>query len=218
MKQNIITRNNNEIPNAINIKDQTWSGIFCQTITTCKHNAQTLARKNYKDDKRNNQIPDSFPGMVLITDTQDGNSENRYQLHEDYRRKSSPEFKYFMKRILGAVMTVSNIFTPSDEAFALLFLYNGYNSWLNTTKGTRLIKKFTDGKSGNKEGRSNEGQDLYEYLVSELEERREEQQSKELETEILKMYQNQNGNRKQQDKEEDEEEKHGSENVPWLRF
>jgi len=123
-----------------------------------------------------------------------------------------------MKRILGAVspkqtdfkrksvrMTISNIFTPSDEAFALLFLYNDYDSWLNTTKGTRLRKKFTDGKSGNKEGWSNEGQDLYEYLVSELEERRKEQQSKELETEILKMYQKQNGNRKQQDKEENKE-------------
>eukprot|EP00536_Pseudo-nitzschia_multiseries_P002339 jgi/Psemu1/5315/gm1.5315_g len=158
-------------------------------------------QKNYKDDKRNNQIPDSFPGTVLITDTQDLNSENRYQLHKDYRRKNSPEFKYFMKRILEAVspkqtdfkrksvrMTVGNIFTPSNEAFALLFLYNDYNSWLNTTKGT-----------------SNEGQDLYEYLVSELEERREEQQLKELETEILKMYQKQNDNRKQQDKEEDEE-------------
>eukprot|EP00536_Pseudo-nitzschia_multiseries_P011328 jgi/Psemu1/28554/gm1.28554_g len=174
--------------------------------------------KNYKDDKRNNQIPDSFPGTVLITDTQDLNSENRYQLHKDYRQKSSPEFKYFMKRILGAVspkqtnfkrksvrMTVSNIFTPSDEAFALLFLYNHYDSWLNTTKGTRLRKKFTDGKSGNKEGWSNEGQELYKYLVSELEEQREEQQSKELETELLEMYQKQNGNHKQQDKEEDEE-------------
>ena len=104
-------------------------------------------------------------------------------MHEDYRQKNSPEFKYFMKRILGAVspkqtdfkrksvrMTISNIFTPSDEAFALLFLYNDYDSWINTTKGTRLRKKFTDGKSGNKEGWSNEGQDLYEYLVSELEE------------------------------------------------
>eukprot|EP00536_Pseudo-nitzschia_multiseries_P008390 jgi/Psemu1/20308/gm1.20308_g len=135
------------------------------------------------------KIPDSFPGTVLITDTQDVNSIN-----------SSPEFKYFMKRILGAVspkqtdfkrksvrMTVSNIFTPSNEAFALLFLYNDYDSWLNTTKGMRLRKKFTDGKSGNKEGWSNQGQDLYEYLVSELEERREEQQSKELETELLKI-------------------------------
>eukprot|EP00536_Pseudo-nitzschia_multiseries_P016912 jgi/Psemu1/48351/gm1.48351_g len=184
--------NNNEIPNTIDIKDQKWSGIYCRAVTACRHNAQTLARKNYKDDKRNNQIPDSFPGTVLITDTQDVNSENRYQLHKDYRRKNSPEFKYFMKRILGAVspkqtdfkrksvrMTISTIFTPSDEAFALLFLYNGYDS--------------------------NEGQDLYEYLVSELEERREEQQSKELETEILKMYQKQNGNRKQQDKEENTE-------------
>eukprot|EP00536_Pseudo-nitzschia_multiseries_P016729 jgi/Psemu1/47510/gm1.47510_g len=121
-------------------------------------------------------------------DTQDVNSENRYQLHKDYWRKNSPEFKYFMKRILGAVspkqtdfkrksvrMTVSNIFTPSNEAFALLFLYNDYDSWLNTTKGTRLKKNSLT--------------------------------SKELETELLKMYQKQNGNCKQQDKEEDEEEK-----------
>eukprot|EP00536_Pseudo-nitzschia_multiseries_P019305 jgi/Psemu1/59985/gm1.59985_g len=61
--------NNNEIPNTIDIKDQTWGGIFCQTITRCRHNAQTLVRKKYKDNERNKQIPDSFPGMVLITET-----------------------------------------------------------------------------------------------------------------------------------------------------
>eukprot|EP00536_Pseudo-nitzschia_multiseries_P016374 jgi/Psemu1/45981/gm1.45981_g len=162
--------NNNEIPNMIYINDQKWSGIFCQTVATYRHNAQTLARKNskgknqhYKDNKRNSQIPDSFPGVVLITDT--GN-------------KKSLEFQYFMKRILGAVSpkqtdfkrklfrtTVSNIFTQSNEAFALIFLYNNYGSWLNTTKGTRKRKKFTDSKLGNMEGWSDGGQDLSKYLT-----------------------------------------------------
>ena len=40
--------NNNEIPNTIDIKDQKWSGIYCRAVTACRHNAQTLARKNYK--------------------------------------------------------------------------------------------------------------------------------------------------------------------------
>ena len=40
--------NNNEIPNMIATKEQKWSGIYCQAVTACRHNAQTLARKNYK--------------------------------------------------------------------------------------------------------------------------------------------------------------------------
>jgi len=40
--------NNNEIPNTIDIKDQKWSGIYCRAVTACRHNAQTLGRKNYK--------------------------------------------------------------------------------------------------------------------------------------------------------------------------
>ena len=40
--------NNNEIPNMIDTKDQKWSGIYCRAVTACRHNAQTLARKNYK--------------------------------------------------------------------------------------------------------------------------------------------------------------------------
>eukprot|EP00536_Pseudo-nitzschia_multiseries_P009226 jgi/Psemu1/22644/gm1.22644_g len=132
--------NNNEIPNMINVKDQKWSGILCQTrITMCRHNnAQTLARKNYKVSPK----------------------------QTDFKRKS---FR----------TTVSNIFTPSDEAFVLLLLYNDHGSWLNTTKGTRKRKKFTDSK--------------------------EEQQSKDLEIELLKKYQQQNGNHTQWDIDEDEE-------------
>eukprot|EP00536_Pseudo-nitzschia_multiseries_P003287 jgi/Psemu1/7368/gm1.7368_g len=115
-------------------------------------------------------------------DTGNMNSENRYQLHKDYQRKNSLELQYFMERILGAVSpkqtdfkrkslrtTISNIFTPSDEAFALLFLYKDDNLWLNITKGTRSRKKFTDSKSGNKEGWSDKGQDLYQYILSEIE-------------------------------------------------
>eukprot|EP00536_Pseudo-nitzschia_multiseries_P014781 jgi/Psemu1/40145/gm1.40145_g len=102
---------------------------------------------------------------------------------------------------------VRNIYTPSDETFALLFLYKDYDSWLNTLKGTRKRKKFTDSKSGNKEGWSDKGQDLYEYLVSEIEKQREEQQSKDLEIELLKIYQKQNGNHTQEDNEENEESK-----------
>eukprot|EP00536_Pseudo-nitzschia_multiseries_P002836 jgi/Psemu1/6391/gm1.6391_g len=177
--------NNNEIPNTINMKNQKWSGILCQTITMCRHNAQTLARKNYEDNKRSNQIPDSFPGTVLITENKNTNSENR----KSFRT------------------TISNIFILSHEAFALLFLYNDYNLWLNTTKGTRKRKTLTESKSGNREGWSTQGRILYKCVLSEIEKRRKERHPKDLEIELLKTYQQQNGKHTPQDDEDRESKK-----------
>eukprot|EP00536_Pseudo-nitzschia_multiseries_P009471 jgi/Psemu1/23270/gm1.23270_g len=88
-----------------------------------------------------------------------------------------------------------NIITSSDEVFVLPFLYNDYNSWLNTTKGTRKRKTFTDCKSGKKEGHSDTGQEFYTYYT------------KDLEIEVLKAYQQQNGNHTQRDKEDKENRK-----------
>eukprot|EP00536_Pseudo-nitzschia_multiseries_P004324 jgi/Psemu1/9719/gm1.9719_g len=110
--RNVKLGNNNEIPKTMIVHDQKWSGIFCQTITTCRHNnARTLARKNYKDDKKNNQIPDHFPAAVLITDninrkkltgSKPGNKEEwstkgeilyRYVLREDKESKKEQRQK-----------------------------------------------------------------------------------------------------------------------------
>eukprot|EP00536_Pseudo-nitzschia_multiseries_P000375 jgi/Psemu1/831/gm1.831_g len=168
--------NENKVPTAWNAHAPKCAGIFCRAITTCRHNAQTLARKNYKDNGRNKQIPNSFPGTVLITENKTRTPKISIKLDEDYRRKNSPEFQCFFKRILGAVSpkqtdfkrkslqtTISNIFTLSNEAFVLLSLCNNYELWLNTTKGTRKRKKFTDSKLGMNEGWSDKGQELYAY-------------------------------------------------------
>eukprot|EP00536_Pseudo-nitzschia_multiseries_P005589 jgi/Psemu1/12937/gm1.12937_g len=177
--------NNNEIPNTINIKDQKWSGILCGAITACRHNAQTLAKKkNHKDNKRSNQILDSFPGTVLMMEKENTNSKNK-----------------------KSFQTISNIFTPSNEALALLFVYNNYDLWLNTTEGTRKRKNFTDSKSGNEEVWSTQGYILYKYVLSKIEKRRKEQQSKDLEIELLKTYQQQNGKHTPPQDDEDEESK-----------
>eukprot|EP00536_Pseudo-nitzschia_multiseries_P017272 jgi/Psemu1/50149/gm1.50149_g len=40
-------------------------------------------------------IPDSFPGMVLITDTGNMNSENKYQLHEDWYSNGKDNDNYW---------------------------------------------------------------------------------------------------------------------------
>eukprot|EP00536_Pseudo-nitzschia_multiseries_P008667 jgi/Psemu1/21038/gm1.21038_g len=82
-----------------------------------------VSNQQNTDNKRNNQIPDSVPATALITDTRNVNSENRYQLHEDYQQKNSLESQYIMKRIIGVVLpkqtgfkrnsfrtTISNIF------------------------------------------------------------------------------------------------------------
>eukprot|EP00536_Pseudo-nitzschia_multiseries_P000204 jgi/Psemu1/463/gm1.463_g len=76
----------------MNVHAPKWTGSFCRAITTsCRHNAQTLARKSYKDDKRNKQIPDSSPGTVLIMENENLNSKNKYKLHKDYQQKNTPD-------------------------------------------------------------------------------------------------------------------------------
>eukprot|EP00536_Pseudo-nitzschia_multiseries_P012281 jgi/Psemu1/31572/gm1.31572_g len=193
--------NNDQIPKIMNVHAPNIhifiisNSIAFLTLTHKQEKEQTYTRY--------------FPATVLITENENVNSEHRYKLHKDYRCKNSPEFQYFVKRILGAVLTdvkrklfqttLSNIFTPSNEALALLFLYNDYDLWINTTKGTRKRKKFIGSKPGNKEGWSTQGQILYRYILNEIEKQREEQQSKDLEIELPKTYQQQNGKHTAQD-------------------
>ena len=88
---------------------------------------------------------------------------------------------------------LKSIFTATDEAFALLFLYNDYESWNNSGSGKKTRKRFTDSRIGNKEGWSYEGRMLFGKLVEEVKKRREEEASAEIEQELRAAYRRENG-------------------------
>ena len=160
-------------------------------------------------DLKSKTIPSSFPGKILIEDRgEEHTPETRFKLHKDYRGENVPseEFMYFVKRILSAVRPsftkfkthkhekkLSEIFTPSDEAFALVMLLNEYNCWMNpdrtnTKNGKKKRKKFTDPSSGKKMGYSLEGRKLYAVLVREITKRRATEASQALEELVLQEF------------------------------
>eukprot|EP00536_Pseudo-nitzschia_multiseries_P018930 jgi/Psemu1/58071/gm1.58071_g len=75
----------------------------------------------------------------------------------------------YIKRMITKIQCC-NIFTSSDEAFALLFLYNDYKSWLNTTKGTRNDK----------------GQELYTYVKNKEDKENRKEQRQEQKYDMMK--------------------------------
>ena len=81
----------------------------------------------------------NFPKIVLCKD--DGSLHPHYRSFED---EGLNEFEYFCDRILSRLRPrdtkykerktkepLSAIFTPSDEAFALMILYNELDRWEN---------------------------------------------------------------------------------------
>ena len=157
------------------------------------------------------RVPDSFPGTVLLQDNGEEKGDERYTLHPEYRKKTSDEFKYFVRAILTAVngkncdfkrlnrrRSINDIFSVSDEAFALLMLRNEYHCWKkayengrkkdDNAKSTRTRKLFTSSKIGSKEGMTPEGRFLYQRLVQEVGKLRQSDESHRVEKEMLEFY------------------------------
>ena len=153
-------------------------------------------------DTESKTVPLKFPQDVYIQEVGDVSNQNsKYSLPYDYRRGTEPSqgFLYFLERIVAAIspkttnfkrgqtrIQISKIFTVSDEAFALLFLFNEYDGWKariqnsldyesydtsdsEDIKKTRMKKRFTDSKIGSREGWSYEGRKLYLFLFKEVE-------------------------------------------------
>lgn len=131
------------------------------------------------------------------TQTADGYMEGyRVEGYRMYKRgQMDPAFDYFVSRILAAICPtvtcfnkkkerhlISNIFTESDEAFALLILHNEFHRWYedaeraeeNRGRGVRhrKRKKFVDAISGETASWSKEGLALYNKLVIHVKELR----------------------------------------------
>ena len=121
-------------------------------------------------------------------------------LPENYRRWDEPpmEFRYFVENVIQAVRPnetkfnelkantrISEIFTVSDEAFALVILLNEYHCW---DRNGSAEKRFVSAKSGNKQGWSVRGLNAYTTLCTEVKRRRLEECSNELERIMMSEY------------------------------
>ena len=142
-------------------------------------------------------VPGSFPGVVSITPNETGEP----LLNKDYRKFGKEEFEYFIVHLLSRTQpkrtkynnqtrpnkSVSECFTPSDEAFAVLVLDNELHVWKQqlrlekhgkrTMKEMRLAKKYTKGYTNKKDakcGWSRDGMSHYNQLRTEIRKLRQE--------------------------------------------
>ena len=134
----------------------------------------------------------NFPKIVLTRD--DGSLHPSYRCIEE---NGLEEFEYFFDRIVSRLRPrdtkykdrrtkepLSAIFTPSDEAFALLIIYNEIERWENIPDPVsferievskkrkwknNVEKKFCSTTRGSSDGWKDEGKKLYYALVENIE-------------------------------------------------
>ena len=146
-------------------------------------------------------VPDSFPGTLVI----EPNKNKDPFLHANYReygQNGNEEFEYFVKKLLAEInpgrtgfkrnstrRKISECFTPSDEAFALIVLDNELHVWDQQiakkketgAKGNelRFPKKYCKGCATETNGWSKKGISFFHLLCMEIEKAREEKGSSE---------------------------------------
>ena len=135
--------------------------------------------------------------------------DEKNHLPKDYRRWTEPteDFRFFMESIMPAIAPhrckfhekkgirkLSEIYTVSDEAFGLVVLLNELHCWEEKAneKETGVIgktrKTFVNGRSGNKQGWNIKGVNIYNRICKNLQKRRLEQGSMELERKMYEEY------------------------------
>ena len=152
--------------------------------------------------KIKDKVPVDFPnGEILLQEKFDATGGVSRQLPDGYRRLDTYEnMKYFFSRMVTKIhpsghkfehdkgkKKISEMFLVSDEAFALLIIYNEIERWKYCVKKEKEEmmgevdvrqqsgnkrkrdpdkprKKFNNASSGDKEGWSQEGQALYQKL------------------------------------------------------
>jgi hypothetical protein len=158
------------------------------------------------------KIPRNFPDNVLVVrQNYKETGQSKYTLHDNYRRGTTEEFLYFAKRILPCVnarhtnfrtksqiKTLSEVFTASDEAYALALLINEFENYqfklLNDKDGaTRPRKPFTSSASGCKKGWNHHGLKTFTLILKEVKQRRKEEFSEHLENTVKESCSNDAG-------------------------
>ena len=155
---------------------------------------------------KKNKLPEGFPGTVKVFPHRD--RDPCVTLHEKYRRyeygRGDEDFLWFVENVLSAqnacktkfaqrksTMTVSEIFTPQDEAFGLVVLLNEVHCWkedwinqknkiegIVSDRTNQAQKLYIKRKSGSKDPWDEFGIMVYKQLIVEVKKRREEEESK----------------------------------------
>lgn len=142
------------------------------------------------EESRNNEVPPTFPEGILVENLgYTGRVEDpRYTVDPDYRKKDSPGWKYFATKYLPCINAkvtnfrlkshkhlLSEIFTASDEAYALALLINEYENYKFSLQcpsagaASRPKKPFTNSRSGKTSGWNHGGLETYKSLVEQVE-------------------------------------------------
>ena len=151
------------------------------------------------------KVPDDFPNENILVHEHDENRRRLLKIPDGYQRlDENKNLNYFFSRMVTAIhpsghrfhhdkwtKKISEIVSSSDEAFALLVIYNEIDRWKYRAKKNReemVIqvenlqqkgkrkrssgeppKKFNNASSGDKDGWSEEGRRLYQDLFRAIE-------------------------------------------------
>ena len=173
---------------------------------------------SYIDHKKSNKVPESFPGTTVINPDVDDPAD---VLHENYRRYEggvNEEFAFLVEYIMPAMYPssarmgeltqnlISEIYTASDEAFALVVMYRDVENWdkqipmMEEGKKGREIRMRSKMQDNGREKWSQKAIRVYRNLKKHVELRRQE--SKEME-EQFRLYMRKRERCDGSDKEED---------------
>lgn len=195
------------------------------SFSRLRGNSQTLCQKHWRADILKGLVPKSFPGSLELVE--DPNNEGEVIINPEYRKYSTAnngEFFYFVSRMLPSInpkkvnfskecsnKSISEIFSVSDEAFALLLLYNEHHVWVDNmrtgeesvdsedegtskTRKKKKRKRFCDPSSGRKQGWEWRGKKLYNTLCKKVQQLREDKSTGEaLEKMMMERFQLENG-------------------------
>ena len=152
------------------------------------------------------KVPEDFPNEYILIDEDNENNKGKLKIPDGYRRlDENNNLRYFFSRMVTAIhpsghrfnhdkerKRISEIVSSSDEAFALLVIYNEIDRWkYRVEKNKKEMesvcqngkrkrasgeppKKFNNASSGDKDGWSNEGRKLYQDLCKQVEDLRKD--------------------------------------------
>ena len=169
-----------------------------------------MNRQPTEDMKIQAKVPDDFPNENILVHEHEENGRRLLKIPDGYRRlDENKNLNYLFSRMVTAIhpsghsfhrekgmKRISEIFSSSDEAFALLVIYNEIDRWKYVAKKDREkmvkevenqeqeqqkkrkrdsnvpAKKFNNASSGEKDGWSEEGRMLYQDLFRDIEDLR----------------------------------------------
>ena len=164
------------------------------------------------EHKREGKVPESFPGILQLSTNLKG-TPLLNKAYRDFGEDGNPEFEYFVRYLLPEICpkrtqykkngcgkkTMSQAFTPTDEAFGLMILDNELHVWnyqvmikkrkqsIDPTDA-RNKKKYTDMYQKKSCGWKDIGLCYYTLLVKEVNEVQKNKQACECEDHYFNKF------------------------------